>query len=43
MRDADGRYPPDSINRRVEERLRAFANIRRSFGYQGAGRAGPAN
>lgn len=36
-RDADGNYPLDSINRRVEERLRAFANIRRSFGYQSAG------
>jgi len=36
-RDADGNYPLDSINRRIEDRLRAFANIRRSFGYQGAG------
>jgi len=35
-RDADGNYPFDSINRRIEERLRAFANIRRSFGYQSA-------
>jgi len=37
VRGADGNYPPDSINRRIEERLRAFANIRRSFGYQAAG------
>ena len=41
-RGADGSYPPDSVNRRVEERLRAFANIRRSFGYQGAGGTPPA-
>ncbi|HML13526.1 MAG TPA: ATP-binding protein [Xanthobacteraceae bacterium] len=31
-RDADGVYPPDSINRLVEDRLRAFAGIWRSFG-----------
>jgi lon-related putative ATP-dependent protease len=42
VRGADGNYPPDSINRRIEERLRAFANIRRSFGYQGAGGTPPA-
>lgn len=42
VRGPDGNYPPDSINRRVEERLRAFANIRRSFGYQGAGGTPPA-
>jgi lon-related putative ATP-dependent protease len=30
-RAADGHYPAGSINRRVEDRLRAFANIRRSF------------
>ena len=30
-RAADGRYPTDSINGLVESRLRAFANIRRSF------------
>ncbi len=41
-RGADGNYPPDSINRRVEERLRAFANIRRNFGYQSAGGTPPA-
>lgn len=28
---ADGRYPAGTINRRVEDRLRAFASIRRSF------------
>jgi predicted ATP-dependent protease len=37
VRGADGNYPADSMNRRIEERLRAFAKIRRSFGYQGAG------
>jgi predicted ATP-dependent protease len=31
-RDTDGCYPPGSINRLIEERLRAFANIRKSFG-----------
>jgi lon-related putative ATP-dependent protease len=36
-RGADGRYPADSINRRVEERLRAFAAIRREFGAQTTG------
>jgi lon-related putative ATP-dependent protease len=30
-RNADGSYPEGSVNRRVEDRLRAFANIRRSF------------
>ena len=38
-RDASGLYPPDSVNRRVEDRLRAFATIRRSFSTQDAGRA----
>lgn len=32
VRGADGAYPAGSINRRVEDRLRAFANIRRNFG-----------
>jgi predicted ATP-dependent protease len=31
IRGADGCYPVDSINRRVENRLRAFANVRRNF------------
>jgi predicted ATP-dependent protease len=31
-RGSDKSYPPDSINRLVEERLRSFADIRRSFG-----------
>lgn len=31
-RGADGGYPAGSINRRVEDRLRSFASIRRSFG-----------
>jgi len=30
-RGEDGNYPPGSVNRRVEDRLRAFASIRRSF------------
>ena len=37
-RDACGLYLPDSVNRRVEDRLRAFASIRRSFASQDAGR-----
>ncbi len=32
IRGADGAYPEGSINRRIEDRLRAFANIRRNFG-----------
>jgi len=35
IREADGNYPPETINRRVEECLRGFANIRRSFSYLG--------
>ena len=31
-RDADGRFPADSINGRVEARLLAFAQARREFG-----------
>ncbi|MGA8971544.1 MAG: hypothetical protein WB499_20200, partial [Pseudolabrys sp.] len=38
-RAADGTYPSNSINRRVEDRLRAFANIRRSFGSERTGAA----
>jgi lon-related putative ATP-dependent protease len=38
-RGVDGNYSPDSINRRIEERLRAFATIRRSFGGERAGSA----
>jgi predicted ATP-dependent protease len=38
-RDAEGNYPPDSINRRVEDRLRDFASIRRNFANQGTGQA----
>jgi lon-related putative ATP-dependent protease len=30
-RGDDGSYPTDNINRRVEDRLRAFANIRRNY------------
>ncbi len=36
-REDDGNYLPDSINYRVEQRLRAFAAIRRSFGSPRAG------
>jgi predicted ATP-dependent protease len=34
-KDADGEYPPGSINRRVEDRLRSFASILRKFDRQG--------
>ena len=44
-RQADGAFPAGSVNRRVEDRLRVFADIRRSFGKEGddgaRGRAGP--
>jgi predicted ATP-dependent protease len=33
-RSADGTYPLGSFNRRVEDRLRTFASIRRNFGRQ---------
>jgi predicted ATP-dependent protease len=36
-RDAEGTYPPDSVNRRVEDRLHEFASIRRNFGRSGEG------
>ncbi|HUI22344.1 MAG TPA: AAA family ATPase [Methylocella sp.] len=36
-RNADGAYPLENINRRVEDRLRSFASIRRSFGTRGEG------
>jgi lon-related putative ATP-dependent protease len=35
-RAADGTYPPDSVNRLVEDRLRTFAAVRREFAKQGA-------
>ena len=38
-RDADGVYPLSSVNRRVEDRLRAFASIRRNFASQSTGGA----
>ncbi|MCC6778907.1 MAG: AAA family ATPase [Hyphomicrobiales bacterium] len=41
-RGPDGRYPVGSINRRVEERLHAFANVRRSFERQAVPSGGPA-
>jgi lon-related putative ATP-dependent protease len=34
-RAADGSHPVGSVNRLVEDRLRAFANIRRNFGQEG--------
>jgi lon-related putative ATP-dependent protease len=43
VRDADGTYPLHSINRRVEDRLRAFASIRRNFTSQSTGGGTPAN
>ena len=36
-RGADGAYSPDSVNRRIEDRLRAFASIRRNFSGQSTG------
>jgi predicted ATP-dependent protease len=38
-RQADGAFPPGSVNRLAEDRLRAFADIRRNFGRDGAGDA----
>jgi len=35
-RQADGFFAPGSVNRRVEDRLRAFAEVRRSFGKETA-------
>jgi len=32
VRGADGNYPSESVNRQVEDRLLAYASIRRSFG-----------
>ncbi len=34
-RQADGAFPPGSLNRRAEDRLRAFADIRKNFGKDG--------
>ena len=36
IRADDGAYPLQSVNRRVEDRLRAFASIRRNFTSQGS-------
>jgi predicted ATP-dependent protease len=33
-RGSDGAYPTGSVNRLIEDRLRSFANIRKSFGRQ---------
>jgi len=41
VRHADGAFPPGSVNRRVEDRLRAFADIRRSFGKESGPEARP--
>ena len=38
-RDVDGIYPTGSVNRLVEDRLRAFASIRRNFASQNTGGA----
>lgn len=43
VRGSDGSYPLDSVNRRVEDRLRAFASIRRNFTNQSNGGGAPAN
>ena len=42
-RGADGAFPEGSINRQVEDRLRAFASIRRSFAQQNPGGTPPAH
>jgi predicted ATP-dependent protease len=34
-RGSDGIYPPGSINRRIEDRLRVFASVRRDFERRG--------
>jgi predicted ATP-dependent protease len=39
QRQADGAFAPGSVNRRAEDRLRAFADIRKNFGKDGAGSA----
>jgi predicted ATP-dependent protease len=40
-RGGDGRFPEGSVNRLIEDRLRAYATIRRSFASEDkAGRAG---
>ncbi|MGB8402078.1 Lon protease family protein, partial [Bradyrhizobium sp.] len=38
VRDADGTFPIHSVNRRVEDRLRAFASIRKNFTSQSSAR-----
>jgi lon-related putative ATP-dependent protease len=43
VRGSDGSYPLDSVNRRVEDRLRAFASIRRNFANQSNSGGAPAN
>ena len=39
-RAADGAYPTGSLNRLIEDRLRAFAEVRRSFAKESPGPAG---
>ncbi|UWQ39809.1 hypothetical protein K3552_20725 (plasmid) [Leisingera aquaemixtae] len=39
VRGADGTYPEGSLNRRVEDRLQAFADIRKSFAKEAGGDA----
>jgi hypothetical protein len=43
VRQEDGTYPLHSVNRRVEDRLRAFASIRRNFTSQSSGSGVPGN
>jgi len=38
-RQADGTFPPGGVNRRVEDCLRSFADIRKNFGKEGVGEA----
>ncbi len=39
QRQADGAFPPGSVNRQVEDRLRSFADIRKNFAKEGVGEA----
>jgi predicted ATP-dependent protease len=43
VRQNDGTYPPQSVNRQVEDRLRAFASVRRNYTSQNTGNEAPAS
>jgi hypothetical protein len=42
-RDEQGRFEIDSVNRRVEDRLKAYAQIRMSFGSRASSDAADPN